>query len=269
VWVDPKQDRAAGGVRLARKLALDEAYLVKRDGGGVSSGGGAAAAAAAGGEDVDGDALDGLLFPEAPPAWGLGGRAAGGRASAGQWGGLGERAAAAAAAHAGLGFSPLDGEPLDGEPLDGEPLDGEPLDGEPLDGEPLVEGFSSSGVGGGGKKRRRADADRSRPSKYAGLGSSRFSDESGSDGGSDDGGGEGGGGDATAGGGWSAVGEGAGGPPGVAMSDEARQLLRAVEVAVLQLRDRLEDEGSCTPREVDQQCAALRATLCGQLPPSS
>ena len=287
VWVDPKKDKADKGRRLARKLALDEAYLAKRDGGGGGR-------APSGDDDVDGEALDGmssgvgsgLLFPATQPAWGLSGT------------------------NVGRGFLPVDGEPLDGEPLggsigagdggdvDGEPMDGEAMDGEPLDGEPLnsaeSSSNSSSSKGGssstGGKKRRRAagGGDRSRPSKYAGLGSSRFSDESGSEGSEDDAenDGSGGGGrhsahgaaassatSASAGGSWSSFGGGdstgaSGPPPGMLMSDEVRQQLRQVEVAVLQLRDELEDQGNVPPHEVEQQCAALRAQLRAQhLPP--
>ena len=288
VWVDPKKDKAENGRRLARKLALDDAYLARRDGRGDSSSG-----VPPGDDDVDGEALDGmsssgggggLLFPATQPAWGLSGT------------------------NLGRGFLPVDGEPLDGEPLggsggvDGEPLDGEPLgsggvDGEPLDGEPLESARSSrstsksSSSEGGGKKRRRAaggdGGDRSRPSKYAGLGSSRFSDESGSEdeeGDDDDEGGHSSSGHGVAnssaatnaGGSWSSVGGGgeASGaaqppPPGMIMSDQVRQQLRQVEVAVLQLRDQLEDQGGVAPHEVEQQCAALRAQLRAQhLPPS-
>ena len=74
----------------------------------------------------------------------------------------------------------------------------------------------------------------------------------------------------SAGGSWSSVGGGVDpAPPGVIMSDEVRQQLRQVEVAVLQLRDQLEDQGGVAPHEVEQQCAALRAQLRAQhLPPS-
>ena len=237
VWVDPERDLSSGGARLAGKLALDEAYRTQADraGAGASAGGGADGSNDDDDDDVDGEALDASgsgAWPTAAPAWGLGGTAAPAVAPApgGQWSCLSR------------GFVALGAE--GGEEEEEEDVDGVPMD----DG--AVAPAAAPSPSSSKKRRRPMGTERAKPSKYAGLGASRFSDESGSED-DEDGGGSGADGEAQA----TASASG--------LSGAARAAVRAVEVAVLRRRDELEEQGAPS-EEVERECAALRQALLAQ-----